>query len=233
MRKWETTTFAIALMTARTRERILYPFTEAGLQKLGKIIQNALDESGLTKSAFAARVCEAANDKVLDIYSLNYLLAAGDPDRGSGGKNFWRLKYIAPFTRYSESELLQIAMGKLEVDDDMGREYLPLLNGKGARRLRNLVEATAQARGGWKEEEFAFAGVSRYVYRLSTMQIEKDLTRVELAVDAAGELAAVLYEATCDGEIPQLDTSRTYSGRCKELWQRLGNGSPVASARGR
>jgi hypothetical protein len=212
-------------MTARTRERILYPFTEEGLQQLGQVIQKALDESKLTKVAFAARVCEAAEDNVLDIHSLNYLLAAGDPKRGSGGKNFWRLKYLAPFTRYSESELLQIAMGKLQVSD-MTQEYLPLLEPKGARRLRNLIEASALVRGGWQEEEFVFAGVDRYIYQLATMQGEKDLTRVQLSIAGASPLAAVLYQAEFEGEVPHLDTTRTYELRSVELWEQLGNGSP-------
>lgn len=212
----------------RTRERVLYPFTEEGLQAIGQILQEALDKSGLTKVAFAARVCEAAEEDVLDIDSLSYLLCAGGK-RGSKGRDFWRLKYLAPFTPYSESELLQIAMGKLQVSDMT--EYLPLLSPKGARRLRNLIQATAQVRGGWEEEEFVFAGVDRYIYRLATMKIEKDLTRVELSVEGATPLADVLYEAEFDGEAPQLDTSRTYDGRCKELWEHLGNGSPKTATK--
>lgn len=215
------------MSSARTRDRILYPFTEKGLQALGKIIQDALDKSGLTKVAFAKAVCEAAGDNVLDIHSLSYLLTAGDPTRGSGGKNLWRLKYIAPFTGYSESELLQIAMGNREMED-----YLPLLEPLGARRLKNLIAASAAAHGGWQEEEFVFAGVDRYVYRLATMQIEKDLTRVELSIKGAAPLAAVLYEAQFEGETPRLNKSATYEYRCIELWGQLGKISPKLASVG-
>lgn len=153
-----------------TREKPYYtPYPDAGRQTIGQIVQQTLVRSGLSIRKFCEAVCESANNpKALDKTTLGRLINAGRKN-GSKGGDYWRLRYIAPFTHWEEKdrpftqeELIAIALGELRLDNV---KFISITEGKrmpdsapdriflaanDLYRLRALMIASAKS-DGWED----------------------------------------------------------------------------------
>ena len=144
------------------------PYPQQGLLNIGKIVKEAYDRSQMTLRDFSQMVCERAGDeKALDKDTLARLIKAGQ-DKGSKGRDFWRLSAIAPFTfweekqrPFTEEELYDVAEGGID-------PFAPV-----RKATRSIANKKTSAKAGTSKPELSV------ITQVSTTEVESDTSIVK------------------------------------------------------